>query len=55
MDNDQISEWMAFDLASNHDWREKYFKEVDLELQKTQSLEEEATKIKMMFMKLGNK
>lgn len=53
LDNNEISEWMAYDLASNHEWRENYLKEFDLEVQKNQTLEEEADRMRAMLMGLG--
>ncbi len=55
MDNNQIMEWAAYDMTQNDDWRKEYKLEQDLEKQRTQTLEEEAERIKAMFMGLGKK
>jgi hypothetical protein len=55
MDNNDIMEWMAYDKIQNYEWREACQKEMDLENQKNQTLEEEAERIKAMFMRLGSK
>ena len=53
MDNNEIMEWMAYDRTQNSEWADKIKKEISLENQKNQSLEEEAERIKAMFMALG--
>ena len=55
MDANEIMEWSAYDLTQNEKWRKDYEVEVNLERQKNQTLEEEAERIKMMFMGLGKK
>lgn len=55
MDNNQIMEWMAFDLTQDPEWLENYKKELDIQQQKEQSSEEEARKIRALFMRMGHK
>lgn len=55
MDNNQIMEWAAYDMTQNDKWREDYAKEINLIKQQNQTLEEEAERIKAMFMGLGKK
>jgi len=55
MDNNQIMEWWAFDKTQNQDWIKEYNTQVNLEKQQNQTLEEEAERIKAMFMGLGKK
>lgn len=55
MDNNTIMEWQAYDLARNFDWQTAYKKELDIEQQKNQTLEEEAQRMKAMLMGLGRK
>jgi hypothetical protein len=55
LDNNDILEWSAYDLTQNQEWQKKYNTEIDFDNQKNQTPEEEAKKIKLMFMKLGNK
>jgi hypothetical protein len=55
MDNNQIMEWWAFDKTQNQDWLKEYNTQVNLEKQQNQTLEEEAERIKAMFMGLGKK
>ncbi len=55
MDNNQIMEWSAYDLTQDDTWRKAYKEALALEMQKNQSLEDEAQLIKAMFMKLGNR
>ncbi len=55
LDNNQIMEWWAYDKTQNAEWQTEYRKEVNLENQRTQTLEEEASRIKAMFMELGKK
>lgn len=55
LDNNEIMEWAAYDKTQNDEWRTAYLSEVNLEKQKNQTLEEEAEKIKAMFMGLGKK
>ena len=55
MDNNQIMEWWAFDKTQNQDWLKEYNTQVSLEKQQNQTLEEEAERIKAMFMGLGKK
>ncbi len=55
MDNNQIMEWWAFDKTQNPDWIKEYNTEINLEKQQNQTLEEEAERIKVMFMGLGKK
>ena len=50
MDNNQIMEWWAFDKTQNQDWIKEYNTQVNLEKQQNQTLEEEAARIKAMFM-----
>ncbi len=53
MTSNDIIEWMAYDMTQNDTWYSKYKKEKDMENQKTQSLEEEAQRMKAMFMGLS--
>lgn len=54
LDNNEIMEWAAYDLTNDVKWREEYNKELNsLEAQKNWTPEEEAKKIKAMFMGLG--
>ncbi len=55
MDANQIMEWSAYDLTQNDKWRKTYEAELNLEKQKNQTLEEEAERMKAMFMGLGKK
>lgn len=55
LDSNDILEWAAYDMVNNPEWKEKTIKEIDLEKQKNQTLEEEAERIKAMFMGLGKK
>jgi hypothetical protein len=55
MDANEIMEWSAYDLTKNDEWRKKYETQVNIEKQKNQTLEEEAERIKAMFMGLGKK
>ncbi len=55
MDSGEIMEWSAYDLTQNEEWRKKYSAAMDLEKQQSQTLEEEAERIKAMFMGLGKK
>ncbi len=55
MDNNQIMEWWAFDKTQNQDWLKEYNTQISLEKQQNQTLEEEAERIKAMFMGLGKK
>ena len=53
MDNNDIMEWSAYDKTQNTDWVTTYKKELALEQQKTQTLEEEADRMRAMLMGLG--
>lgn len=55
LDNNQIMEWSAYDKTQNTDWLTAYQKELALEQQQNQTLEEEAERIKAMFMGLGKR
>ena len=55
MDNNDIMEWSAYDKTQNEEWRKAYKLELDLKKQQNQTLEEEAERIKAMFMGLGKK
>lgn len=56
LDNNEIMEWAAYDLTNDAKWREDYDKELNsLEAQKEWTPEEEAEKIRAMFMGLGGK
>lgn len=53
MSSNDIVEWMAYDLTQDNDWRTTYKTNKSLEEQKTQTLEEEAERIRAMLMGLG--
>ncbi len=55
MSGNDIAEWMAYDLTLNDKWYDNYKKEKSLEEQRTQTLEQEAQRIKAMFMGLSGK
>lgn len=52
LDNNEIMEWAAYDKLHDPEWSKKVKQEQDLEYQKTQTLEEEAARMKAMFMSL---
>lgn len=53
MSSNDIVEWMAYDLTQDTDWRTAYKTNKSLEDQKTQTLEEEAERVRAMLMGLG--
>ncbi len=53
MTNNDIMEWVAYDKTQNDEWRKHYLENLHLENQRTQSLEEEAEKMMLMFMGLN--
>jgi len=55
LDNNEIMEWSAYDKLQDYEWRKNYDTEVALDRQKNQTPEEEAERIKAMFMGLGKK
>ncbi len=52
MSSNDIVDWMAYDLTQDLDWRKSYKANKSMEEQKTQTLEEEAERMKAMFMGL---
>lgn len=54
LDSNEIMEWLAYDMLSNDEWREGALKEREMARQAIQSLNEEADKIKEMFMRMAN-
>lgn len=53
MDNNDIMEWSAYDLTQDTEWQEKCKKELNMERQRTQTLEDESELMKQLFMGLG--
>lgn len=54
MDYREMLEWMAYDMASNPEFREKIYKEIALEEQRKATAEEQANRIINFFKGLGN-
>ncbi len=55
MSNNDIVEWMAYDLTQDNGWREQYYKMKDIEEQKVQSLEDESERMRLLFSSLGGR
>ncbi len=53
MSNNDIVEWMAYDLTQSDKWREAYAANKDLEEQKLYDREEEAKRMIEMFQMFG--
>lgn len=54
MDNSEILEWMAYDMACDKDFRDKTYKEIDLEQQAKYNAEQEAIRVMNFFRGLGS-
>lgn len=49
LDSDEISEWMAYDLTNNPEWRAKWDKDLELEHSKNMTSEEKLNAFKRLF------
>lgn len=54
MDNKELLEWMAYDMACDKDFRDKTYKEIDLEQQRKYTAEQEAIRLMNFFKGMGN-
>jgi len=54
LDNNDIMEWAAYDMIKDSETAERLKRELDFERQRTQSLEEESDKMRLLFMQIGN-
>lgn len=54
MDNSEMLEWMAYDMACDKEFRDKTYKEIDLETQRKYNAEQEAARITNLFRGLAS-
>lgn len=54
MDNKELLEWMAYDMACDKDFRDTTYKEIDLEQQRKYTAEQEAIRLMNFFKGMGN-
>jgi hypothetical protein len=55
MDITEIRENMAYDMLKNKEYKDNLLNEMELERQKNQSPEQEAARVRSMFMGFGMK
>lgn len=52
MDNTEICEWMAYDLANNEEWQKKYLHEKEMERQRNLPAKDRVALLKNLFNKV---